>query len=248
VAAAWAIDCFVGGYLTFPAKRRGGSRVAPHTGFWQRWKPAWRVKLDASPHRINFDVHRAAGLWLWALLLMLAVTAISMNLHFEIFRPALSLVSSLTPSPFDPARASTPVDPAVPFTTVLATAAEHARSRGWEAPFDIFYYQEFGLYGVGFGDHHAPGIGVPYLYFDRHGETIHQMIPGQGSAGDVIIQSMFPLHSGQIIGLAGRIVVRIVGLTTAVLSMTGVVIWAKKRRGRRTIAVRQLVSANRFST
>jgi uncharacterized iron-regulated membrane protein len=52
------------------------------------------------------------------------------------------------------------------------------------------------------------------------------------------MQWLFPFHSGQIIGLPGRILISMTGLAVAVLSVTGVMIWAKKRRGRRAIAAR----------
>jgi uncharacterized iron-regulated membrane protein len=46
------------------------------------------------------------------------------------------------------------------------------------------------------------------------------------------MQVQFPLHSGRIIGIPGRILVSLLGLAVAMLSLTGVVIWAKKRRSR----------------
>ncbi|MNN88395.1 hypothetical protein D3C81_2060750 [compost metagenome] len=42
----------------------------------------------------------------------------------------------------------------------------------------------------------------------------------------------FPLHSGRILGLPGRILISIMGLLVAMLSVTGVVIWWKKRKAR----------------
>lgn len=57
-----------------------------------------------------------------------------------------------------------------------AVAEDEASRRGWPRPFDVYYGQEFGLYAVGFGDHHAPGLGVPYLYFDRHGVITGQSV------------------------------------------------------------------------
>jgi uncharacterized iron-regulated membrane protein len=52
------------------------------------------------------------------------------------------------------------------------------------------------------------------------------------------MQSMFPLHHGNIAGMPGRIAMSISGLLLAVLSVTGVVIWERKRRGRRALALR----------
>lgn len=51
------------------------------------------------------------------------------------------------------------------------------------------------------------------------------------------MQLQFPLHSGRILGLPGRILVSLLGLAVATLSVTGVLIWLRKRAGR--VAVRQ---------
>jgi uncharacterized iron-regulated membrane protein len=60
-----------------------------------------------------------------------------------------------------------------------------------------------------------------------------------GTAGDIFLQVQFPLHSGRIAGLPGRILISAMGLAVAILSVTGVVIWLRKRSARlrpRTVA------------
>jgi uncharacterized iron-regulated membrane protein len=56
--------------------------------------------------------------------------------------------------------------------------------------------------------------------------------PWKGTAADLFVQAQFPLHSGRILGLPGRILISAMGLVVAILSVTGVVIWARKRRAR----------------
>ena len=58
IAGIWMLDCFVGLYLTLPSGR---------AYFWRRWKPAWKIKTSGSLYRLNFDLHRAFGLWTWGL-------------------------------------------------------------------------------------------------------------------------------------------------------------------------------------
>jgi uncharacterized iron-regulated membrane protein len=53
------------------------------------------------------------------------------------------------------------------------------------------------------------------------------------------MQAQFPLHSGRILGLPGRILISIMGLVVAMLSVTGIVIWARKRRTRLVSGVRK---------
>ena len=244
VALVWTVDCFVGFYLTLPAPR------AP--AWWARWAPAWRIKTGGSAYRIAFDVHRAFGLWTWALLFILAFTAFSLNLYREVFYPVMSLVSEVTPGPFElrqPADRHEPIDPVLGYAEVIARAEAEAARRGWSEPAGAaFYSQEYGIYGVGFfapgDDHGAAGVGPPYLYFDgADGRYLGDRIPWQGTAADIFVQAQFPLHSGRILGLPGRILISLMGLVVAALSVTGVVIWARKRRARLAAARRSGIAA-----
>ena len=247
VAIIWTVDCFVGFYLTLPVARGADpSRPAAVSrqlarGWWVRWAPAWRIKTTGSPYRINFDIHRVFGLWTWALLFILAFTAFSLNLYREVFYPVMSLVSEVTPTPFDvrePADKHQPIDPVVGYAEVIERARAEAQRRGWQAPAGAaFYSQEYGIYGVGFfevgDDHGAAGVGPPYLYYDGgDGRFLGDRVPWHGTAADIFVQAQFPLHSGRILGLPGRILISLMGLVVAALSVTGVVIWARKRRAR----------------
>ncbi|MBO9708632.1 MAG: PepSY domain-containing protein [Caulobacter sp.] len=242
VAVLWTLDCFVGFYLTLPPRPKAASeKRADAKGFWSRWKPAWQIKTKASAYRINFDIHRAFGLWLWGVLFTVAFTAFSLNLYTEVFYPVMSKVSKVTPSPFDlrkPADIHNPIIATRSYDQVLAAAKTDAAARGWTAPpGGVFYSPEYGIYGVAFhepgGDHGGAGVGPPYLYYDgRTGQFLGQREPWAGTAADIFVQAQFPLHSGRILGLPGRILISFMGLVVAALSVTGVVIWWKKRKAR----------------
>lgn len=238
IAMLWTIDCFVGFYLTLPMNK--GARSA-RQGFWTRWKPAWKIKTSGSAYRINFDIHRAFGLWLWGVLFTVAFTAFSLNLYTEVFYPVLSKVSQVTPGPFDVRKPRDHDDPIIPrlgYAPVIAKASAEAAERGWTEPAgSAFYSPEFGIYGVGFhvpgGDHGAAGVGPPYLYYDGvTGALLGARQPWKGTAADIFVQAQFPLHSGRILGLPGRILISFMGAVVAALSVTGVVIWWKKRQAR----------------
>ena len=244
VAILWTLDCFVGFYLTLPPRQKTaprGSGAKATKGFWARWKPAWVIKTSASAYRINFDVHRAFGLWLWGVLFTVAFTAFSLNLYSEVFYPVMSKVSKVTPGPFDlrkPADIHSPIVATRTYAQVLDTARAEAARRGWKAPAgSAFYSPEYGLYGVAFhepgGDHGAAGVGPPYLYYDgKTGALLGARQPWKGTAADIFVQAQFPLHSGRILGVPGRILISLTGVVVAALSVTGVVIWFKKRKAR----------------
>jgi uncharacterized iron-regulated membrane protein len=242
IALLWTLDCFVGFYLTLPTRRRTTAQFAT---WWKRWKPAWKIKTGGSAYRLNFDLHRAFSLWTWVLLLVLAVSAVSLNLYFEVARPLVSALSSFTPTPFD-TRPMLPhsamLSPKVTYTQVLASGRAEAAKRGFALPAgDIFYAPQFGVFGVRFfdpGGEHGDGLklGNDILYFDgEDGRYIGDWIPWRGTAGDLFLQMQFPVHSGRIFGIPGRILISAMGLGVAMLSVTGVVIWLRKRRARRAL-------------
>jgi uncharacterized iron-regulated membrane protein len=57
-------------------------------------------------------------------------------------------------------------------------------------------------------------------------------VPWEGTAADIFMQLQFPLHSGRIAGIPGRVFLSFMGLVVALLSVTGIYIWFKKRAGR----------------
>ncbi|HSC75309.1 MAG TPA: PepSY-associated TM helix domain-containing protein [Pseudomonadales bacterium] len=228
VGIVWVIDCFIALWISFPRRRS--------------WRKSFVFRWHKSPQVINFDLHRSGGVWVWVLLLILAVTSVSMNLGYQVTRPLVALVSDLVPSPFEGRELHQETDPLMPGLSrekILVKAKMEAAKRGWSTPVGaIFYSVEAGLYGVSFfepgHDHGDGGLGNPMLYFDGlTGQLTGANVPGEGSAGDIFLQAQFPLHSGRILGLPGRIFVSLMGLAVAMLSVTGIVIWLRKRSFRR---------------
>jgi len=227
IAMAWVVDTLIALWISFPN--------------WATWRRSFAFRWKAGGHRLTFDLHRSGGLWIYALVLMLAVTSVAMNLRNEVMRPLVSLFSELTPSPFAsraPAPPDKPIEPLIPAARALDLARAEAQRRGWQASAGgLFLSTEVGVWGVGFYDvansHGDGGLGNPWLYFDsRSGAPAGADVPGTGSAGDIFLQSMFPLHSGRIIGITGRVLMSLTGALVAMLCVTGVLIWARKRRAR----------------
>ncbi|MES2452040.1 MAG: PepSY-associated TM helix domain-containing protein [Pseudomonadota bacterium] len=224
VALAWMIDCFVGFYLTLP-------RGKP---FWKKWRPIWRIKRGAGPYRLNLDLHRACGLWLWAVLFLLALSSVSLNLNREVFRPMLSALLPTSPSIWD--QPAPPVPPSLALDWDMAAAKAHAEAkrRGWDGPVSTIYAgRAQGFYMVRFGRPREAGFGMSTIYVSGvDGRILSVEEAGGGKAGDVVAGLMFPVHSGQVAGLPGRILICIAGLAIAMLSITGVYVWWRKRAPR----------------
>lgn len=250
IALVWLLDSFVAMYLTTPRRLRartvtsGEAAPARHRDaatWWSRWKPSWLLRWKAGGYKLNFDLHRAGGLWVWGLIIIIAFTSFSLNLNREIFFPALSVVSKTTPGPsalVPLAPLGTRIEPKIGFIEIVDLAKAEAARRGWTTPLGgVFYNQRGGFYNVSFFDHSthddSDGMGLSNLYMHAgDGHLISSNQPWHGTAADIFSQLQLPLHGGRILGLTGRILMSVMGLVVVMLSVTGIVIWARKRRSR----------------
>jgi uncharacterized iron-regulated membrane protein len=157
----------------------------------------------------------------------------------------VSLLSTLTPDPINNPeilRKPEPGDPVLSRERIVQLAEQAGRAQNLKVPPGGVYYAEFlHAYGVGFyatgNDHGDIGLGNPWMYWDAAtGKQLGAQIPGKGTAGDLFMQMQFPLHSGRILGLGGRILISAMGIAVAVLSATGLLIWLKKLNARRRSA------------
>jgi uncharacterized iron-regulated membrane protein len=227
IGLAWMLDCVIGFYLTLP-------RAGP---FWRKWRPIWRIKRDAGPYRLNLDLHRAFGLWLWPILFVLALTSVAFNLNTEVFRPILTTFLPTSPTIWDRPAPVDPVPARIGWDGAARIAGKEARKRGWSAQYveRIVFARAQGFYQVRLGRAHAPCFGNPSINVaSDSGHVLSIDEPGKGLAGDVVDGLIYPVHSGQVAGLSGRILICITGLVVAMLSITGIYIWWKKRCARRS--------------
>ncbi len=224
VGMVWTIDSFIALWIAFP-------NLAA-------WRKSFAFRWQAGGHRLVFDLHRSGGVWVWLLLLMMAITSVAMNLNQQVMRPIVAVFSDLQPSFIEMAVQPAQQQSTINRTQIIALAKTEAQRRQWPQPAGgIFYSPALGLYGVGFfkpGQEHGDGgLGNLWLYYNAYtGKLAGAQTPGLGSAGDIFLQAQFPLHSGRILGLTGRIIITLLGLIIAILSLTGILIWARKRKAR----------------
>lgn len=252
VAMLWSIDCFTGFALTLPRQQKKKTRPAkkPAVSWLKRWQPAWAIRWNKGSYKLNFDLHQTVSLWTWLLLFIVAFTAFSLNLYREVFFPVMSLVSDVTPTAFTTRErkpdALAPV-PQLSYQQAIAKAQTIATNEGWQEPVgSLFYSRNFGVYKVFFynleDDHGVGGAGHKAVMLDvEDGRELGIEIPWTGTAADIFVQAQFPLHSGRILGIPGRILISLMGLVVAMLSITGVIIWWRKLSARQKAYQKQLV-------
>jgi uncharacterized iron-regulated membrane protein len=231
VGIVWLFDSVIALVLSFPSVKA--------------WRKSFAFRLKRGGYALTFDLHRSGGVWVWGLLMIMALTSISMNLSGPVVRPVVSLFSKFTPDPFNNPellRAPQPGDQVLSRERIVQLAEQARKDMNLGAPPGGVYYAGFlHAYGVGFyapgNDHGDIGLGNPWMYWDAAtGKLLGKQIPGKGTAADIFMQVQFPLHSGRILGLGGRILISAMGIAVAVLSATGLLIWLKKLNARRRSA------------
>lgn len=239
VALVWTLDCFVGFYLTLPAGNRE---------FWRHWKHAWLIKWNASAFRINFDLHRAGGLWLWAALLIFAWSSVYMNLWDTVYTWATRAVLDYRPLWTELHDLPRPLEnPRLDWRAALSTGerlmAEQAEIHGFtvERPMVFAFDSGKGLYSykVRSGRDIQDRRGNTEVLFDADtGERRLLLLPTGQYAGNTVTSWLYALHEANVFGMPYRIFVCVLGLVIVMLSATGVYIWWKKRRARKFSAWR----------
>lgn len=246
-ALIWTIDCFVGFYLTLPVRVR---RTADHAArpaapsWWGRWRPSWKVRWKASRYKLNFDLHRAGGLWIWPLLLVFAWSSVSFNLP-QIYVPVMNQLGAEDPREayFSGMLAKPRHDPALPFGKALergkVLASQEARKAGLAMRSDgetyLWHAPEIGSYIYGFttsADISKHGAGTSVAFDSNTGVLKSVQIPTGRNAANTFGTWITTLHTAHVLGLPWRIAVSLIGALVTILCITGVVIWMRKRAGR----------------
>jgi uncharacterized iron-regulated membrane protein len=221
----------VGFYLTLP---RGKG------GFWKRWRQAWWVKWRATNFRINFDLHRAGGLWFWPMVFVFAWSSVMLTrvpvyervtgALFD-YEPEDAVMSYALPQRNNPKLGWRQAE-----ATGQRLFAEQAALHGWKVtrPVGMAYIPQFGVYSYDVRteqDIRSHGWDAAVWLDGDTGELRKVFSPRGDHTGNVVSTVLWGLHYGDIRdAFAYRLFVFLFGFARAMLCVTGVYIWWKKRK------------------
>ncbi|WP_371420868.1 PepSY-associated TM helix domain-containing protein [Tardiphaga sp.] len=236
-ALAWTLDCFVGAYLTLPA--RGVSRRRSYA--WAtKWAPAWAVRFKGGQYRLFYDLHRAGGLWPWLLMLVVAWSSVSFNLP-QVYRPVTAAIFGSEPQPPRPRIA----DPAQPprlgwqdgYREAQRAMKMWAAREGFVVRSErlLFYDPASHAYEYRVVSNRDPSNnGNTTLRLDGDsGRLVSTSLPTGRAAGTTLTSWIGDIHVGNVFGIAMKIALSLTGVAVATLSITGVWLWWRKRKSRR---------------
>lgn len=197
-----------------------------------KWWAALSIKRNASAERLTYDVHKVAGAYGFALLLLLALTGIALEVP-EYVNPLIARFSPLQ----TPAKAQSLVMRSNQARITVDQAVSVAQNLfpdgqlSWiETPHDLAGSYRINLYQAGEPSRRFPKTNV---WVDQYSGRILQVNnPDDFSKGDSLITWLHPLHSGEALALPGRLLVLLAGLLGPLLFVTGVIRWLHKRRAK----------------
>lgn len=237
VAILWTVMAVIGLVLSWPHASSGASPSLQRSGL-QRWGRAWTLKQGLPFLPMILQLHRATGLWFWLVILPIAVSGIALGLERQVFLPLLGLWSSTSETAgvqtmqVEGVTEQQPgTDDGISFDMAIRQAERHVQSLGIKAsPAAIAYAPDTRTYQVDFGDRDAAGLATGNVSIAAAGgAVIGDTLAGKRSFADVASAERERLHSGRIAGLPGRILVFLCGWAVALLSVTGVIMWWKRR-------------------
>ncbi len=196
------------------------------------WRQALTIKRRASPERFTFDLHKTSGVYSALVLFAVLFSGIFMTLPQHV----VPLVELFSPATYRYWFRSTPQADRAPIGVARALAIANARYPEGRPDWLYGAVETADTYTVCLNGVHAPGslLHRRCVVMDRYtGEILDVDDPAVGTAGEVFTQWQWPLHSGQALGLPGRILVFLSGLACPVLYVTGVIRWLQKRRAAR---------------
>lgn len=194
----------------------------------QGWRHALTIKRHAHIRRLIFDQHRLIGFYSGVVLLALFVSGVYLNFSGP-FNALIEVFSPIT----DRYAVQSHVLPNRQSISV-GDAMRLAEERYPQGRMDWLYLPRTptGTYTICNRD--IEGISLfltrRCAVLDQYsGETLYVQTPESGTGGDYFIQWQWPIHSGQVFGMPGRLLVLTAGLVCPVLFGTGGYLWWRKR-------------------
>lgn len=198
----------------------------PRIGQWQR---ALKIRLGQNAYRSNYDLHRSLGLLASVVLLLMALTGFYNGLP-DVARVVVGQFTAVSGEHRNIARPALGKGEAG-----LSWEQAHAIALTYERDGDellaLNRLPDRGVFQIRLrqaGDWQRTGS--VRLFIDiRNGEVVDLIKPLAGTGGDRLLAAMYPLHSGQFGGFAGKWLVAFAGLLPALFFITGLATWILRR-------------------
>ena len=206
---------------------------------WRRLIAGFKIRWKAHPKRVNFDIHKVAGIISVVFLTLIAFTGFCWN-FYEQTEPMV-YAATFTPKPVEPTSQVIPGKKTMQVTEILQRA-DAALPEGETTQISLPLEPE-GVYRIRKKvPQDSYKRGMSFVYLDRYtGEVLRVKDVRSLSRADAILDSFIPMHYGTFGGLPTRLLYVFVGLSPVILFITGLVMYRFRRRKVVTKTSRELI-------
>jgi uncharacterized iron-regulated membrane protein len=198
---------------------------------WRKLISGFKIKWQAHPKRVNYDIHKVAGIFTAIFLGLTAFIGFCWN-FYDYAEPAIYALTFTPKSPEPVSQIVTGKSP-LGITEILKTAdaalpnTETTFINLPRKPEDAFtIYKKHPQESNEYGD--------SSVYLDQYSGKILKLIDGQNlPLAKKVLGSFTPLHYGTFWGLPSRVLYVLVGLAPLILFVTGFVMWRYRYRGKK---------------
>ena len=228
IALLWTLNCFVALAVSFPVLKVFDIKL-----LLKRWQQNLSMRWHSRGFAFHFLLHRAAGLWLWGLLLIFAWSSVAFNLR-DVYQPVT--YTMLGEPPATPAAGHQLAE--MKMYKALMFARQHARDLSEEYQLELgiegsIRYSEFSnsyIYRFNSSRDLDPQLTRSRLTLDASsGELLGVFWPSEQHAATTTTQWLYALHMAEVFGWPYQLLVCLLGLMVAYFSYSGVLIWWKKQ-------------------
>ncbi|MEH2112019.1 PepSY-associated TM helix domain-containing protein [Nostoc sp.] len=194
---------------------------------WRKLTSGFKMKWDAHPKRLNFDLHKVSGITTAIFLLFTFFTGFAWNLGY-----VDPLIRAITFSPSLPELVSVAIagQSPLPLGQQMETA-KLALPDGAFRSIDLTKDPKAPLRLRMKLPQEQMEYGMSNVYLDQYsGQVLRVDNSLKASLGEKILNSFEPLHYGTFGGLPTRILYVFVGLAPLILFITGFVMWWYRKR------------------
>ena len=205
--------------LWWPKRKKDRRR-----SFTIKWNGRWR--------RINYDLHNVLGFYAASIALVIALTGLVMS--FEWVRDSVYLAAN-TGSSF-PEEKTPPTVIAQPASAPNQPLIDqfYEQMRRGSPTAEMFYLPAPGaadqpVYAIAYRKALSYDHRDEYYFHPTTGRLLKAIPHATKSRGQKLVDANYDIHTGQILGLGGKIIAFLVSLISASLPVTGALAWWGRR-------------------
>ncbi|MEH2411065.1 PepSY-associated TM helix domain-containing protein [Nostoc sp.] len=212
---------------------------------WRKLISGFKIKWDGHIKRVNFDIHKVAGIVTAIFLTFIGFTGFAWNVPQAKVQDAI-YAATFTPKPPDPVSQSIPGKKPLSLTELLRRADAALPN----APTTGLFFPTKPEDPLWLGKK-QPGEtskgGSTQLYLDQFsGKVLRIQDALNPTHAEVVLNSFSPLHYGTFGGLPTRILYVFVGLAPLILFVTGIVMYWYRYRTKFSMSDRSIARSEKL--